>query len=85
MSQQQTPQEKGNFGFAVLGFCIPLVGLILFLVWNQDRPKDAKYAGLGALVSVIAGIVIYVLVFVIIFAVIGIEGLDELALVLRPV
>jgi len=66
MAQQPPTQEQGNFGFAVLGFCIPIVGLVLFLVWNQDRPGDAKMAGIGALVSVIAGILFYVLGFLII-------------------
>jgi len=46
-------EEKGNFGWAVLGFFVPLVGLILFLVWKNERPADAKMAGMGALVSVI--------------------------------
>ncbi|GEM_PF-2094901 len=70
MSEQsagQTPQ--GNKGWGVLGFCIPLVGLILFLVWNKDRPKDAKYAGIGAIIGVIFYVVAYVLFFVIIFGI----------------
>lgn len=59
--QERVPQAQGNIGFAILGFCIPLVGLILFLVWNTDRPADAKYAGIGALVSVGLSIVFFIL------------------------
>lgn len=44
-----------------LGCCIPVVGLILFLVWKDQKPKTAKAAGVGALVSVIAGVVFSVL------------------------
>ena len=51
--------DNGGFGWGFLGFLIPLVGLILFLVW-----KDTKAAGIGALVSVIAGIVLSIAAFV---------------------
>ena len=60
--------DSGSFGWAVLGFFIPLVGLILYLVWKDERPKSAKRAGKGALVSVILYLIviaIYVIVFVI--------------------
>ena len=55
--QPTQPEDKGSFGWAVLGFFIPLVGLILFLVWKKDKPNSAKKAGLGALVSVILSVV----------------------------
>lgn len=51
-----------NFGFAVLGFFIPIVGLVLYLVWNKEKPGKAKSAGKGALVSVILWVLFYVLV-----------------------
>jgi multisubunit Na+/H+ antiporter MnhB subunit len=59
----QNFQKEGNVGYAILGFCIPLVGLILFLIWKDEKPKDAKYAGVGALISVIAGVVLYAIAF----------------------
>ncbi|NEG55786.1 hypothetical protein GFD21_08460 [Bifidobacterium sp. SMA15] len=55
----------------MLGFFIPIVGLILFLVWKDSRPNDAKKAGMGALVSVIIGIVLWVLMFILGFAIVG--------------
>lgn len=54
--------DDGNFGWGVLGFCIPIVGLILYLVWKDSKPKSAKIAGKGALISVIIGVVFYVAV-----------------------
>ena len=54
---QDNQEEKGNMGWAVLGFFVPLVGLILFLVWKNEKPADAKMAGIGALVSVIFEVV----------------------------
>lgn len=53
--------DKGGFLWGLLGFCIPIVGLILFLVWKGDKPKTAKAAGLGALISVIISVVFYAL------------------------
>ena len=60
--------DKGGFGWGVLGYCIPIVGLILFLVWKDTKPKTAKAAGIGALVSVILGVVIYIATFALGFA-----------------
>ncbi len=58
-------EDNGGFGWGLLGFCIPLVGLILFLVWKDEKPVTAKAAGMGALISVIVYIVFYVVVFAI--------------------
>ena len=55
--------DNGGFGWGLLGFCIPIVGLILFLVWKDTKPRTAKAAGKGALISVIFWIVVYVLLF----------------------
>lgn len=38
-------------GFAVLGFFIPIVGLIIYLVLNESQPKTAHSAGKGALIG----------------------------------
>ena len=62
---QQNVVDNGGFGWALLGFCIPLVGLILFLVWKDTKPRTAKSAGKGALVSVIISAVIYIITIVI--------------------
>ena len=60
--------DKGGFGWGLLGYCLPIVGLILFLVWKDTKPKTAKAAGIGALVSVILGVVIYIATFALGFA-----------------
>lgn len=58
-------QDNGGFLWGLLGFCIPVVGLVLFLIWKDQKPKTAKAAGIGALVSVILAVVCYVLMFVV--------------------
>lgn len=64
--QDNTPAvvDNGGFGWGLLGCCIPIVGLILFLVWKDTKPKTSKAAGTGALVSVIIGVVYYILMIV---------------------
>ena len=69
--QSQAPPadyDSGSFGWFILGFFIPLVGLILFLVWIGNKPKSAKMAGLGALVNVILTVIFYVAIFGLMFA-----------------
>ena len=60
----ENPKDRGGFLWGLLGCCIPVVGLVLFLVGRDEKPKTAKAAGIGALVSVILTILIYVGVFV---------------------
>lgn len=65
VSTSTTPNvvDNGGFGWGLLGCCIPVVGLILFLVWKDTKPNTAKAAGIGALVSVGVGVLFYVLIF----------------------
>ena len=60
----QQPADTGSFGWAVLGFFFPIVGLILFLVWKSEKPVSAKQAGMGALASVISTVVLWILLIV---------------------
>ena len=66
--------DKGGFGWGLLGFFVPIVGLILYLVWKDERPKTAKAAGKGALIYLIFYIVIFLLIFIFSF---GVSWSDE--------
>jgi uncharacterized membrane protein YvbJ len=61
-------QDTGSLGWGILGFCIPLAGLILWIVWKADRPRDAKRAGVGALISVLVTALIYIIYFIFLVA-----------------
>lgn len=68
-SEEQTAQvvnndDKGGFGWGALGFFVPIAGLILYLVWKDSKPKNAKAAGKGALTFLIVYGVIIVIAFV---------------------
>lgn len=71
MENNNNVVDNGGFLWGLLGCCIPVVGLILFLVWKDQKPKTAKAAGIGALVSVIIGVIGSILYFVLIAGLIG--------------
>lgn len=56
--------DNGGFLWGLLGCCVPIAGLILFIIWKDTKPKTAKAAGIGALISTILAIIYYILVFV---------------------
>ena len=68
MDENKNVVDNGGFLWGLLGCCIPIVGLILFLVWKDTKPKTAKAAGIGALVSVILAVIYYIVKFVILGA-----------------
>ncbi len=60
-------RPEGDFAFAwgILGFFIPIVGLILYLIWKNEKPISSKAAGIGALIRVILiGIIILIYFFI---------------------
>ena len=55
IEQPQKEVDAPNTGFAVLCFFFPIIGLILWLVWNDQYPLKAKSCGKGALIGVCVG------------------------------
>ncbi len=53
--------DAPSAGLAVLGFFIPLVGLILYLVNKESSPQKAKSAGKGALIGFIVSVVVSII------------------------
>lgn len=53
--------DAPSMGFALLGFFLPLVGLILYLVYEGRQPLKAKSAGKGALIGIIVGFILAVI------------------------
>ena len=64
-NKEKISKDKGSFGWAVLGFLIPIIGLILALLWKNKKPNNAKKAVIGTLAGSILGIsmpfIIYIL------------------------
>ena len=56
-AKQSNPDDSGAIGWGFLGFFIPIAGLILFIVWRNDKPKSSKAAGIGVLISFIINVI----------------------------
>lgn len=61
----RNPDDVPNGGWTVLGFFFPLVGLILYLVFQTNYPIRSKLCGKGALIGVIVDVGVSVLITVI--------------------
>ena len=64
-----TPVDAPSTGYAVLGFFIPIVGLILYLVWRDSQPQRAHSCGKGALFGIITYVVLIIAMYAIAFAI----------------
>lgn len=51
-------QDAPSTGFAILCFCFPIVGLILYCVWRETLPQRAKSAGVGGLLGFVISAVL---------------------------
>lgn len=70
-NQPEKEDKSDSAGWGVLGFFLPIVGFILWLVWKNDYPKRARAAGIGCLVSIVLSVVASVIYFVILIGVLG--------------
>lgn len=57
--------DTGSIAWGILGFFIPFVGIILYFVWRKSSPKNAKKAGLGALVNIIFNFIFYFILLIV--------------------
>ena len=67
MSQNQLPnsnesQDHLGTGLAILSFCFPIVGAIIYFVNKENKPQKAKSACHAALWGFGIGIVLQILV-----------------------
>ena len=55
--------DTPSTGFAILCFCFPIVGLILYCVWRETLPQRAKSAGVGGLIGFTIGILLTIILY----------------------
>lgn len=63
-SPSTSSRDEGGFGWSLLGFCVPIVGLVLYLVWKDERPNTARDSIRGFIAYLIflgIGIVVYII------------------------
>lgn len=42
----------GNIAWGLIGFLMPVIGIVLWIAWRRDRPTDSKLSGQGALLCI---------------------------------
>ena len=60
--------DDGNILWGLLGFVVPIAGLILWALWLNDRPKCSKAAGIGALISIVLGMILTIAFLLIVYS-----------------
>lgn len=61
--------DSSSIGWALLGYFIPIVGLILYLTWKDSMPLKAKSAGKGALISVCVSVILSIIITAVSFSI----------------
>ncbi|QVK18662.1 zinc ribbon domain-containing protein [Mycoplasmatota bacterium] len=69
--QIRTGKDNGGFLWGLLGFLVPVAGLVIYLLWMDQKPKTAKAAGIGALISAILGVFIMIIYIIFVFILIS--------------
>lgn len=62
LENQENPEDKLSTGLAILSFCIPIAGAVIYFSNKNTMPNKAKSACHIALFSFILGIIINILV-----------------------
>ena len=63
--------EDNKLLYLLLGFFLPIIGLILYFVWKEEYPVRAHYVGKGALISVIVSVALSIIYGILIGSIVG--------------
>lgn len=61
LQNQENPEDKLSTGLAILSFCIPIAGAVIYFSNKDTMPNKAKSACSIALISFILGILMNIL------------------------
>lgn len=64
-------QDAPNIAYAIIGFFVPIVGLILYLVEKDKTPLAAKSALKGMLIGIAVSVVLFVLYIIFVVVIFG--------------
>ena len=64
---EETNNAGANIGWGILGFFFPIVGLILFILWINNKKKASRAAGIGALIGFVLSMFLSIIMFVLLF------------------
>lgn len=64
-SKQNKKSTKNIVGWGILGYFIPLAGLLIFVVWRDKEKENSRLSGIGALCGFISSIIFSTLFFIV--------------------
>ena len=64
ITNKDTTTSSGAFGWGVLGFFVPIVGFLLYIMWRDDKPIAGNAAGIGTLISTVILFVLSMIILV---------------------
>ncbi len=50
---QENQNKRVACGYGILGFIVPVAGIVLYFVWKDEKPYEAHAVGLGTLIGII--------------------------------
>ncbi len=71
MTTKSIGDSDAFFAWGILGFVLPMAGIILYFIWKDTKPKSAKSAGIGAIIRMVLMAIVYAIYFAFVLAMIG--------------
>ncbi len=65
VSQRQV-EDNGGIGWGLLSYFVPIAGIILFLIWKDEKPKTAKACIIGSIINLSIGMLMIIIFWAII-------------------
>lgn len=62
---EETKNETSGFIYGILGFCFPIVGIILFFIFLSDKKKASKASLIGSIIGIIVKVLLVLLLIVV--------------------
>lgn len=62
--KKEVVKEEHLIFYGLISLLIPVVGIVIFLVWNDTKPKTARIAMICGLISLLLWIVLFIFIFV---------------------
>ncbi len=52
-------ESKNSWIWSIVGFLFPIIGIILFCIWNSNKKKNAKMSIIGACIGIALQVLFY--------------------------
>lgn len=58
---QRSIDDAPSFLFALIGFFVPIAGIIIYILISKDQPQKSKSALKGAIIALVLGVVFWII------------------------